>query len=369
VSAVGVPFVDLKAQLASIRSEIDAALKRVLETCTFVLGPEVAAFEENFAKYCGVEHCIGVSSGTAALHLALLAAGVGPGDEVITVSHTFIATAWAISYLGARPVFVDIDPETYTLSPASLERAFTPRTKAVLPVHLYGQPADLDPLLEICGRHGVPLVEDCAQSQGAKYHGRRVGGFGLLAATSFYPGKNLGAYGEAGAVLTRDASLARRVRALRDHAQTARYLHSELGFNYRMAALQGAVLDVKLAHLDSWNQARRRAAKRYQTLLSSNSVGLPKEAEGLEHVWHLYVVRHLERDRLKSHLDEAGVGNGLHYPTPVHLQPAYAELGYRRGDLPVTEQVARECLSLPMYAELDESLQRRVAESLRQFEG
>ncbi len=361
-----IPFLDLQSQYATIRDEIHAAIQRVIEECAFASGPAVAAFETAFARYCGVRHCIGVNSGTSALHLALLACGVGPGDEVITVPMTFVATAWAISYVGARPVFVDIEPHTCTIDPTQVERAITSRTRALLPVHLYGQMADLGPLLDICERHGLVLIEDAAQAHGAEYYGGRAGGFGRVGCFSFYPGKNLGAYGEAGAIITNDDLIAVRVRALRDHAQSEKYRHEEVGFNYRMDGIQGAVLGVKLPHLDTWNAARRQVAARYQALLCDTALVLPGEAEGRRSVWHLYVVRYPERDLLQQALTEAGIGSGLHYPIPVHLQPAYAHLGHRVGDFPVAEQVAHECLSLPMYAELNQEQQAYVAVSLKQ---
>src|SRR5215510_2476722 len=284
-----IPFVDLRNQYASIRDEVHTAIQNVLEQCTFASGPAVAAFEAAFARYCGVSHCIGVNSGTSALHLALIACGVGPGDEVLTVPMTFVATAWAVSYVGARPVFVDIEPTTYTMDVEQVERAITARTRAVLPVHLYGQMADLGPLLELCERYGLALIEDAAQAHGAEYYGTRAGSMSQVGCFSFYPSKNLGAYGEGGAITTNDDAIAARVRSLRDHAQSEKYRHEELGFNYRMDGLQGAVLSVKLRHLEGWNARRRQVATRYQTLLGDTPLALPNEAEGRRHVWHLYV--------------------------------------------------------------------------------
>jgi dTDP-4-amino-4,6-dideoxygalactose transaminase len=361
-----IQFVNLQAQYAALREEVHAAIYHVLEHCTFASGPAVAAFEEAFACYCGVRHCIGVNSGTSALHLALLACGVGSGDEVITVPMTFVATAWAISYVGARPVFVDIEPITYTMDVAQVERAMTARTRALLPVHLYGQMADLTPLRELCDRYGLALIEDAAQAHGAEYHGVRAGGMSQVGCFSFYPGKNLGAYGEGGALTTNDDALAARVRKLRDHAQSARYCHEEVGFNYRMDGLQGAILGVKLRHLETWNAARRQVAARYEVLLDETSLALPREAKGRRSVWHLYVVRHPQRDHLQQALTAAGIGSGLHYPIPVHFQPAYAYLGHGAGDFPVAEGVAGECLSLPMYAELTEAQQVYIAHTLKQ---
>lgn len=361
-----VPLVDLKRQYAAIRPEIHLAMQRVLEQSTFVSGPEVQAFEAAFAQYCAVRHCIAVNSGTSALHLALLACGIREGDEVITVPMTFVATAWAISYVGARPVFVDVTPDTYTIDAHQVERAITPRTRAVLPVHLYGQMADMAPLTALCDRFGLALIEDAAQAHGATYYGRHAGSIGQVGCFSFYPGKNLGAYGEGGAVTTNDDAIAARIRALRDHAQSVRYCHEELGFNYRMDGLQGAVLRVKLAYLPDWNLCRRQVATRYHTLLQSTPLILPQEGSGRQHVWHLYVVQHPQRSRLQQALSEAGIDTGLHYPIPVHLQPAYAHLGYRVGDFPVAEQMAQECLSLPIYPELRAEEQERIAHVIEQ---
>jgi dTDP-4-amino-4,6-dideoxygalactose transaminase len=337
----------------------------VADSTRYALGPRVAEFEDRFAEYTGTEHCVAVSSGTAALHLALIAAGVGPGDEVITVPMTFIATTWAVSYVGATPVFVDVDPVTFTMDANEVESRITPKTKAILPVHLYGQPADLAPLLDIGARHGIPVIEDAAQAHGADYRGRPVGSWGLLGCFSFYPGKNLGAAGEGGAVVTDDEAIADRLRALRDHAQSERYHHEELGFNYRMDAIQGAVLGVKLSHLDSWIAARRAHAASYRELLAGMALQIPTEAGDRRHVWHLYVVLHPERDRIQAELQAAGIATGLHYPIPVHLQRAYAYLGHRAGDFPVAERVGSECLSLPMYPELTDHQQEVVASALR----
>jgi dTDP-4-amino-4,6-dideoxygalactose transaminase len=361
-----VPFLDLQAQYRAIRAEVIDAIIEVADSTRYALGPQVADFEERFAQYTGTNHCVAVNSGTSALHLALIAAGVGPGDEVITVPMTFIATTWAVSYVGATPVFVDVDPETYTMDPNQVEARITPKTKAILPVHLYGQPADLAPLLDIGDRYGIPVIEDAAQAHGAAYRERSAGSWGLLGCFSFYPGKNLGAAGEGGAVVTNDAAIANRLRALRDHAQSERYHHEELGFNYRMDAMQGAVLGVKLRHLDSWITARRTHAAAYGKLLAGLPLQLPTEASDRRHAWHLYVVLHPERGRLQAELAAAGVSAGLHYPIPVHLQRAYTHLGYRVGDFPVAEQVAEECLSLPMYPELTRDQVESVASALSQ---
>jgi dTDP-4-amino-4,6-dideoxygalactose transaminase len=359
-----VPVLDLRAQYAGLREEMADAVREVLDSTTYVLGPKVAAFEEAFASYLGARHCVGVNSGTSALHLALLGAGVGPGDEVITVPMTFIATSWAVSYTGATPIYVDIDPATYTMDPAQVEKRITRRTKALLPVHLYGQPADLAPLLEIGRRHGVPVIEDTAQAHGAAYQGRKAGTLGLCGCFSFYPGKNLGAYGEAGAVVTNDDTIAVRLRALRDHAQEKRYHHNETGFNYRMDALQGAVLGVKLKYLDSWTKVRRALAGRYKELLAGLPLQLPVEAPDRRHVWHLFVVLHRRRERLQQALQARGIHTGLHYPIPLHLQRAYQHLWHREGDFPVAERVARDCLTLPLFPELTAAQQDRVVEQL-----
>jgi dTDP-4-amino-4,6-dideoxygalactose transaminase len=361
---VRVPLADLPAQFAPIRDEALEAFAAVAEGGGYVLGPKVAAFEQAFAAAHGVKHCVGVNTGTSALHLALLAAGVGTGDDVLTVPMTFVATSWAISYCGANPVFVDVDPVTYTMDPNQVADRITPRTKAILPVHLYGQAADLAPLRELADKHGLALVEDAAQAHLATYRGQPVGGFGLAAGFSFYPGKNLGACGEGGAVVTDDDALAARMRALRDHAQTQRYHHAEIGFNYRMDALQGAVLGIKMKHLSAWTERRKVLAARYLQLLRDLPIDLPTVAEGRDHVWHLFVALHPERDRIRARLDEQGIQTGLHYPIPVHLQPAYQHLGHKPGDFPVAERVGRECLTLPLYPEMTEEQQDWVIGAL-----
>lgn len=362
-----VPYLDLAAQIRPLRQEIDAAIGRTLDNCSFCLGPDVAQFEQDFARFCGVQHAAGFNSGTSALHVAMLLLGVGPGDEVITTPLTFVATSWAISYVGAKPVFVDVDDATFSLAPALVERAITPRTKALLPVHLYGHPCDLDPLVEICRRHSLTLVEDAAQAHGASYKGRPVGTFGRMACFSFYPGKNLGACGEGGALVTDDPNLDRRARRLREHGSSVRYYHDEIGYNYRMEGLQGAVLGVKLKHLAAWTQARRGIAHRYHEWLQGLPLQLPVEADYASSAYHLYVVRHPRRDELKRHLEAHRIGCALHYPLPLHLQQCYASLGYKAGDFPVAEKAARECLSLPIYPELTEAQQRRVVDVIRDF--
>lgn len=362
-----IPYLDLRAQLKPLRAEIDAAIARTLDNCSFCLGPDVAQFEQDFAKFCGAGHALGFNSGTSALHIAMLLLNVGPGDEVITTPYTFVATSWAISYVGARPVYVDIDDATFNLDPKRLEAAITPRTKAVLPVHLYGQPFDVDPILDICRRHQLPLVEDAAQSHGAKYKGRTVGALGDISCFSFYPGKNLGACGEGGALVTNHPELARRAKSLREHGSTVRYYHDEVGYNYRMEGIQGAVLGIKLKHLDTWTRERRRVARRYAELLAGSPLQLPSEAPFAESVWHLFVVRHPRRDELKKHLEAAQIGCALHYPLPLHLQKCYAHLGHRPGDFPAAEKAARECLSLPIYPEMTDRQILRVTEVIKEF--
>jgi len=349
-----IPLIDLKAQYRSIKPEIDTAVQRVLEDGQFALGPAVSRFEQAFAAYCGAGEAIGVNSGTSALHLALLAAGVTPGDEVVTVPFTFVATVAAIEYAGARPVFVDVDEMYYTMDPARLEEAITPRTKAIVPVHLYGQPADMDPILEVARRHGVAVVEDACQAHGAEYRGRRCGSLGMLGCFSFYPTKNLGAYGEGGAVVTNDAALAARVRLLRSWGEQTRYIHDVRGFNYRMDGIQGAVLGVKLRHLEAWTEARRAHAASYARCLQDSSAAVPRVREGARHVYQSYVVRVPQRDAMRARLADAGIQTAVHYPRPIHLQPACRDLGYAAGDFPVAERLAGEVLSLPMFPELTE---------------
>ncbi|MFO1104341.1 MAG: DegT/DnrJ/EryC1/StrS family aminotransferase [Methylocystis sp.] len=347
-----IPFVDLKAQYAGIKEEVNAAIQRVLESCHFTLGPEVAAFEEEFARYCNAQYCVAVNSGTSALHLALLAAGVGPDDEVITVPFTFMATVSAIQYTGATPVLVDIDPVTYTIDVKLLEAAITKKTKAIIPVHLYGQPADMDPLLAIARAHGLMVIEDAAQAHGAEYKGRRVGSMGDLACFSFYPGKNLGAYGEGGMVATNDAALTRTLRMLRDWGAEKKYEHVLKGYNYRMEALQGAVLRIKLRHLETWTEARRMAAARYDHSFNGSGVQTPVAMPYARHVYHVYAIRTQQRARWQEQLQARGVSTGIHYPTPIHLLPAFSDLGYGAGSFPHAELAAKEVLSLPMFPEL-----------------
>lgn len=360
-----VPFVDLTAQYATIEQQVQEAINSVLRNTEFVLGKAVEQFEEEFAAFCEADEAVGVDSGTSALELALRAYGIGPGDEVITVANTFIATALAISEVGATPVLVDSDPQTYLIDVTQIEAAITPRTKAILPVHLYGQPADMDPILAIAQRHDLVVIEDACQAHGARYKGKRVGSLGHAAAFSFYPAKNLGAYGDGGMLVTNDARIADVARMLRNYGQREKYHHVIRGYNRRLDTLQAAVLRVKLRYLDDWNAARRRHAKRYTELLhGSELVTTPMEATNADSVYHLYVIQTQARDNLKACLAEQGIATGVHYPTPIHLQPAYKSLVYARGDFPVTERCAERILSLPMYPELTPSLIDHVAKAI-----
>jgi dTDP-4-amino-4,6-dideoxygalactose transaminase len=362
-----VPFVDLKAQHQALWGPLREAVDDVMRTGQFILGPAVQRFETAFAAYVGARGCVGLNNGTTALHMALIACGIKAGDEVITTPHTWISTSWAISYVSATPVFVDIDPKTYTLDPALVEKAITSRTKAVLPVHLYGQAADVQRLSSLCDAHDLVLIEDAAQAHGAMIGGRKVGTFGRAGCFSFYPGKNLGACGEAGAVVSNDPDILDRIRSLRDHAQQGRHNHVELGFNTRMEGLQGAVLAVKLHYLDGWTAARKAHAERYRTLLARQpGLTLPEPGSPGSHVWHLFValVDGVDRARFCSSLQERGVATGIHYPRLVPFQPAYAHLGHRPGDFPVAEAVAARCVSLPMFPELTEEQMQHVVRAI-----
>jgi dTDP-4-amino-4,6-dideoxygalactose transaminase len=363
-----VPFVDLRVQYLSIKDEIDGAIARVLDNTSFVLGPEVEAFETAFAEYTGARFCIGVNSGTAAIQLALTACGLGAGDEVIVPANTFFATAEAVSTAGATPVFVDADPISYNLDVSKIEASITKRTRAIMPVHLYGQAADLDSIFEIAERRGLIVIEDAAQAHGSRYKGRRVGAFGRAGCFSFYPGKNLGAYGEGGAVVTNDEDVARSVRLLRDHGSERKYRHEIIGYNFRLEGIQGAVLNVKLRHLERWNQLRREHAALYTELLRGSDLTLPREMPYAEHVYHLYAIQSDRRDALQQTLNEAGIQTGIHYPIPIHLQPAYASLDYRRGDFPEAERQAERVLSLPMFPELAIDQIKRVAQAIGEAE-
>lgn len=363
-----VPFLDLKAHHASIRGEIDSAIREVIDSGAFAGGPFVERFEEDFAKFCGIPHSVGVGNGTDALWFALLALGIGPGDEVITVPMTFMATTEAISFCGAKPVFVDIDEETYTMNTALLEQAITPRTKAIIPVHLYGQTADMDPILAIAKRHNVYVVEDACQAHGAEYKGRKAGSFGHAGCFSFYPGKNLGALGEAGGIVTSDDQLKRKMEVLRDHGQARKYHHSMIGWNGRMDGIQGAVLRIKLKRLATSNNARRTLARLYDELLAPvKQVIAPREAKDRVHVYHVYAVRVQDRDRVMESLSDRGIGCGVHYPIPVHLQQAYESLGYKTGDFPVAEKCAQQFLSLPMFPEMTEVQVKHVVGELSEL--
>lgn len=362
-----IPLVDLKAQYLTIKAEVDAAIQGVLERSEFILGPEVAAFEEEFAAYCQARYAVGTNSGTSALHLAFLAAGIGAGDEVVTVSHTFVASVAAIRHAGARPVLVDVAPASHTMDPERIEAAITPRTRAIMPVHLYGQCADLEPILALARRRGLLVIEDAAQAHGAEYKGRRAGSMGDLACFSFYPGKNLGAYGEGGAVVTSRDDFAARLRLLRDHGAQSKYDHVLVGYNYRLEAIQGAVLRVKLRHLDAWNAARHAHAASYRRLLASAPVELVSEMPYGRPVYHLFPLLAPARDALQAHLKGQGIATGIHYPIPVHLQAAHQDLGYTAGDFPVSERTSRETLSLPMYPELGEAAIETVAKSIFEF--
>ena len=363
-----VPLQDLPLQYQTIKEELAPEIEKVLSSAAYILGPAVSRFEEDFAKYVGTKHCIGVGSGTDALHLALIAAGVKAGDEVITVSFTFVATAWAISYIGAKPVFVDIDPHSYTMDPQKLEAAITPKTKAVLPVHLYGHMCNMDEIMEICQRHNLALVEDAAQAHGSTYKGKNAGTFGVSSCFSFYPGKNLGAFGEAGGVCTDDDDTAAHLRRLRNHSQGERYYYDELGFNYRMDGIQGAILGVKLRHLPAWTASRHKVAHKYKMALAGlPGLILPEIKSWCESNWYVFVIQHPHRDELQKFISERGIESALHYPLPVHLQKAYAHLGYKVGDLPVSETVAKRCLTLPLFPEMTDEQIDQVTSAVREF--
>jgi dTDP-4-amino-4,6-dideoxygalactose transaminase len=368
-ATLAVPMVDLRAQWLRIRAELEPAVARVLESGRFVGGEEPRRFEEEFAAYCGAAGACGVANGTDALTLALRAYDVGPGDEVVTVANTFVATAEAILLNGARPVFVDVDPERFTLDPGRLAEAITPRTKLILPVHLYGHPADMPAIAEVAARHGLPVLEDAAQAHGAECSGRRAGSLGHAACFSFYPGKNLGAFGDAGIVVSSDAAFLERVRRLANHgAGSHKYEHLVIGTNSRLDALQAAVLRIKLRHLDAWNRERRERVGAYaEALLGIPGVALPREAAGVRSAWHLFTIRAERRDALAAHLKSRGIDTAVHYPRPLHLQPALADLGGKRGELPVSEALSERALSLPLYPELPLHAVAEIAGELRAF--
>ena len=366
-----IPIVDLKAQLERIRPEINEAIARVLASTAFVFGEDVKALEREFADFCGTTHACAVANGTDALHIALRAHGIGPGDEVVTVANTFIATGEAILLVGAKPVFVDVDAETFTMDPQRLEEAITPRTRLLLPVHLYGHPADMTAIGEVGRRHGLPVLEDAAQAHGAEWRGRRAGALGHAACFSFYPAKNLGAYGDAGMITSSDAEFVARVRQIANHGAGAhQYDNVVLGTNSRLDSLQAAILRVKLRHLERWTEERRsRAAVYSRTLEGASGVTLPREREGARSSWHLYTIRSARRDPLQAHLKERGIASAVHYPRPIHLQPSMAGAGGKAGDLPVSEQVSREVLCLPIYPELPDEDVERIAREVRLFVG
>lgn len=397
---MNIPFLDLKTQFREIEHEVLPMVKEAMENAAFIGGPQVSGFEAEFAAFCDSKYGVGVNSGTDALRFALMAAGVGPGDEVITVPHTFIATTEAISQVGAKPVFVDIDPKTYNMDPSKLEDYLDKRfggsststqpqasslkppasglkppasslkqgPKAVIPVHIYGQPADMDPILEIAKKKNLAVIEDACQAHGSLYKGKKSGSMGLVGCFSFYPGKNLGAYGEGGAVVTQSEDIANKIRMIRDHGQAKKYYHDMEGYNGRLDAIQAGVLRIKLKRLANWNESRRRNAQYYNELLSPiKGVTVPREADGCRHVYHLYVILVDDRDGLQKYLNDKGVGTGLHYPVPLHLQKAYADMGYKEGEFPVTESVAKRLLSLPMFPELTKAQIEYVAQNIKDF--
>lgn len=362
-----IPLTNPKASYVACKGEIDAAIARVMESGRYILGQEVAAFEQEFAAYIGVRFGIGVGSGTEALHIALQACETKPGDEIITVSHTAVATVAAIQLCSARPILVDVDPHSFVIDAKQIERAVTSRTKAIIPVHLYGNMADMVTLRSIADRHGLWIIEDCAQSHGATYRGQKSGAWGDIGAFSFYPTKNLGAFGDAGMIVTNDPKLSERVRLLREYGWRKRYVSEISGLNSRLDELQAAILRVKLKHLDHWNDERRKRAKRYTERLAPLGIRCPSEGSGVKHVYHLYVIRMRERDALQVFLKKKGIETLIHYPVPIHLQKAYEELGYRKGDFPSTEQCSSEILSLPLFPEMKEQEVEKVVESIRSF--
>ncbi len=366
---MNVPFLDLKAQYASIKQEVDTAIQNVLNDSAFVLGKYVQQFETDFANYIGVKHAVAMNSGTAALHVALLALGIGKGDEVITVPNTFFATAEAISLTGAMPVFIDIDEATFNMDQKLLEKAITEKTKAIIPVHLYGQPCDMDGIRMVADRHGIPIVEDACQAVAAEYRGKKAGSIGKIGCFSFYPGKNLGAYGEGGMITTNDEHVTEMARLYRAHGENPKNFHKVIGLNYRLEGMQGAILSAKLKHLDAWTQKRQENASYYGTVLKDNGIILPKVAPDRTHVFHLYVIRSKDRDALKAHLEAAGISTGIHYLKPIHTQEAYAHLGLNEGMFPVAERVMKEILSLPMFPELTKEQMDYIAERIRAFRG
>ena len=364
-----VPFVSFKPMEAELKGELCSAFDRVFENSWYIQGPEVKSFESDFAGYCGVSHCVGCGNGLDALMLALKALGVGYGDEVIVPSNTYIATALAVTYAGATPVFVEPDIDTFNIDPSQIEKSITARTKAIMPVHLYGQPCEMNSIMAIAKRNGLFVVEDCAQAHGATYYGKRVGSFGDAAGFSFYPGKNLGALGDAGAVTTCNSSIAQRVRMLGNYGSDRKYHHVLPGHNSRLDECQAAFLAAKLSHLNQMNEARRRIAERYLDGIHNSCVTLPRQIDGVEHVWHIFAIRSSRRDALSAFLAERGVATGMHYPTPIHLQGAYADLRLPKGALPIAEEISRTQLSLPMFYGLSDEQVDWVIESINAFEG
>jgi len=362
-----IPLVDLKAQYLSIKEEIDEAIQRVLNKCNFIMGDEVKEFEEELASFCSAKYAVGVSSGTDALLLALKAINIQPGDEVITVPNTFIATTEAITMARGKIKFVDIDEETFNIDTNKIESAITNKTRAILPVHLYGQPANMDPIIDVAKKYNLKVIEDAAQAHGAEYKNKRVGALGDIGIFSFYPGKNLGAYGDAGAVVTNDPDISNKIAMLRNHGRTKKYEHEYEGYNCRLDTLQAAILRVKLKYISSWNEARRNHASSYRKLLQNTDIILPTEQKDNKHIYHIFAVRVANRDNLLNKLKNEGIGAGIHYPIPLHLQPAYRYLGYKAGDFPITEKCAREIISLPMYPELDAVKIKKIAEAISKF--
>ena len=364
-----IPFVDLKVQYDSIKDEINEVIQNVLDTTSFIMGEELKKFEEEFAQFCDVKYAIGVANGSDALILALRACGIGKDDEVITVPHTFITTAEAITHVGGKIVFVDIDPKTYTIDVLKIKEKITEKTKAIIPVHIYGQPANMGPITELAKKYNLRIIEDAAQAHGAEYKGEKVGSIGDVGCFSFYPGKNLGAYGDAGMITTNDGEIAEKVKLLRNHGRiTKKYEHEIEGYSSRLDNLQAAILRVKLSHLNKWNESRRRNAKKYNELLSNiDGIITPYEADYAKHVYHLYVIRVKDRDRSREELKSKGIATGIHYPIPLHLQPAYRYLGFKEGDFPVTEKASQEILSLPMFAELNDQQIEEIVELIKLF--
>jgi dTDP-4-amino-4,6-dideoxygalactose transaminase len=362
-----ISLVDLRLQYSLLRDEIDGAMKRVMESADFILGHDVKEFEREFGEFLGINNCVGVASGTDALLMVLKALNIGPGDEVIVPAHTFVATAFAVSLVGARPIFADVKNDDYTIDPQQVETLISPRTKAVMPVHMYGHVADMDPLRETASRNGISVVEDACQAHGARYRGRRAGTFGIASAFSFYPGKNLGAFGDGGLVASNEPEIAKSVKLLRNYGQIEKYHHELIGQNSRLDTLQAAVLRVKLRRLENWNQQRRQIADLYREALSDVPVVLPRCLPTVEHVYHLFVIRSPQRSALLSHLHSQGIGAGVHYPVPLHLQKPYENLGYRAGQFPVSEKICSEVLSLPMYPEMTENQVGAVAEAVKNF--